>query len=82
MTAREVTEFLRDRGEPAWKRYLGIFAALYVASPLDLIPDWIPLVGWLDDLGVLGLCAWYFVRQVRQHAVRRAALPPSTETAP
>jgi uncharacterized membrane protein YkvA (DUF1232 family) len=29
---------------------------LYVLSPIDLIPDFIPVIGWLDDLAVLGLC--------------------------
>ena len=27
-------------------------ALLYLISPVDFIPDWIPVVGWLDDLGV------------------------------
>ncbi len=30
-------------------------AALYLASPLDLLPDWIPLLGHLDDLIVAAL---------------------------
>ena len=30
-------------------------AALYVISPIDLIPDVIPVVGWIDDLGVVML---------------------------
>lgn len=29
---------------------------LYVLSPVDLIPDVIPVVGYLDDAAVLGLC--------------------------
>lgn len=29
--------------------------ALYVLSPIDLIPDALPVLGWLDDLAVLGL---------------------------
>jgi len=28
-------------------------ALLYGASPLDLIPDAVPLVGWLDDAGLI-----------------------------
>ncbi len=41
-----------------WKRVLlGVLALLYVLSPLDLIPDWIPFVGWLDDIGVLAWAA-------------------------
>jgi uncharacterized membrane protein YkvA (DUF1232 family) len=26
---------------------------LYILSPIDFIPDVIPVVGWIDDLGVL-----------------------------
>jgi uncharacterized membrane protein YkvA (DUF1232 family) len=31
-----------------------IVALLYGASPLDLIPDIIPLLGWVDD-GLMGM---------------------------
>ena len=30
-------------------------AVAYVASPIDLIPDWIPLAGFLDDAAVIKL---------------------------
>ena len=33
-----------------------VFALLYVLSPIDLIPDFIPVIGLLDDAVVLGLC--------------------------
>lgn len=29
-------------------------AGLYFLSPLDLIPDVMPVIGWLDDWGLLG----------------------------
>lgn len=32
-----------------------VFALLYVLNPLDLIPDFIPGIGYLDDLSVLGI---------------------------
>jgi uncharacterized membrane protein YkvA (DUF1232 family) len=32
-----------------------LFAVFYVINPLDLIPDYIPLVGVIDDALVLGL---------------------------
>jgi len=34
-------------------------ALLYVVSPVDLAPDLIPAVGWLDDLIVVGLLFWF-----------------------
>lgn len=41
-----------------WKRaIIALLAFLYIVLPLDLIPDVIPVVGWLDDLGVLAWAA-------------------------
>ena len=45
----------------AWttrNKILALFALLYLISPIDLLPDWaIPLIGWLDDLGIIGAVA-------------------------
>jgi hypothetical protein len=49
------------------RRILAILAALlYVISPVDVVPDLIPGLGWLDDLLVLGLLTWYLTRGRRQ----------------
>jgi uncharacterized membrane protein YkvA (DUF1232 family) len=42
------------------KVLIGILTLLYIISPYDIIPDFIIPVGWLDDLGVLGLLIYYF----------------------
>ena len=36
------------------KFFIGL-ALVYIVSPLDLIPDWIPIIGWLDELVVVPL---------------------------
>jgi len=36
-----------------WNWIIGLLAILYIASPIDFIPDFIPIVGWIDDLFVL-----------------------------
>jgi uncharacterized membrane protein YkvA (DUF1232 family) len=44
------------RARTPWKAILSLFMALlYGASPLDLIPDFIPLLGLMDDAVVVPL---------------------------
>jgi uncharacterized membrane protein YkvA (DUF1232 family) len=43
-------------------------AALYFVSPTDAVPDWIPLIGQLDDLLVMGIA----LRLVRKDLIRYA----------
>ncbi len=40
----------RDPRVPWYAKALAIAVAAYVLSPIDLIPDFIPVLGYLDDL--------------------------------
>jgi hypothetical protein len=42
-----------------------VLALLYVISPVDAIPDFVPGLGWLDDLLVLGILVWVVINQQR-----------------
>ncbi len=59
--------YLRDGRVPLWKKLAGLLAVVYFLSPVDAIPDFIPLLGWMDDLGVLSAGAFWMVRQVQQY---------------
>jgi uncharacterized membrane protein YkvA (DUF1232 family) len=48
--ARMIASLLRDREVPAGAKIALGAVAVYLASPIDLIPDFIPFVGYLDDL--------------------------------
>ena len=50
---------LRDPRSPKAAKIATLLAALYVISPIDFIPDAIPILGWLDD-GLIG----YFLLQM------------------
>lgn len=45
----------RDSRVPALARLLAVAVAAYALSPIDLIPDFIPVLGWLDDLVIVPL---------------------------
>lgn len=45
----------RDPRTPAYAKYFAIFVVGYALSPIDLIPDFIPVLGLLDDLILLPL---------------------------
>ncbi len=44
--------------------WLGL-ALVYDISPLDIIPDWIPVIGWSDDVLVTLAAAFNLFRQIR-----------------
>lgn len=62
--ARLVAGVVRDERVP-WSVKAGLAgAALYLASPVDLLPDFIPVVGYLDDLLVAAVILDALLNQV------------------
>jgi uncharacterized membrane protein YkvA (DUF1232 family) len=47
---------------PWYARVLGAFVVAYALSPIDLIPDFIPVLGYLDDVILLPVMIWLTVR--------------------
>jgi uncharacterized membrane protein YkvA (DUF1232 family) len=45
----------RDPRVPWYAKALGACVVAYALSPIDLIPDFVPVVGWLDDLVLVPL---------------------------
>lgn len=46
---------LKDKETPVMAKILAFITVAYALSPIDLIPDFIPVIGYLDDLVILPL---------------------------
>jgi uncharacterized membrane protein YkvA (DUF1232 family) len=50
-------------------------AALYFVSPSDVIPDWVPVLGHLDDLLVMGIALRLVQKDLRAYTAFRGLDP-------
>ena len=62
--ATAVRRLRGDRRVPRRARVAVAIAALWVLSPIDLIPEFLPVIGPLDDILVVALALRYAARQV------------------
>lgn len=71
----------RDPRCPWYARALGLAVTAYALSPIDLIPDFIPVLGLLDDALLIPFGLWLFVRMVppEMFAEHRAAAASAAE---
>ena len=54
----------RDPRTPWHARLFGLLVTAYALSPIDLIPDFIPVLGLLDDALLIPLGIWLFVKML------------------
>ncbi len=59
-----VASALRDPRTPWSAKILGAVVVAYAVSPIDLIPDFIPVVGYLDDLILVPAGLWLVRRLI------------------
>ena len=53
---------MRDERTPLWLRCFGFLVIAYALSPIDLIPDFVPLIGFLDELILLPAGLWILIK--------------------
>jgi uncharacterized membrane protein YkvA (DUF1232 family) len=73
----------RDPRTPWYAKALAIGVAAYALSPIDLIPDFIPILGQLDEAIILPLGIWLVVRMIPPEVMaehRRAAAVLAEQT--
>ena len=71
--ARTLWFALRHPGAPGWLKLGTALIVLYVISPIDLIPDFIPGIGLLDDVVLVPLAIRFLLNRLRAHIAQAAA---------
>jgi uncharacterized membrane protein YkvA (DUF1232 family) len=66
---RLAIRLMRDGRVPLAVRAIPAFLVLYLAMPLDLIPDFIPVIGHLDDVVIVGLGIGLLLRVTPREAL-------------
>jgi uncharacterized membrane protein YkvA (DUF1232 family) len=59
----------RSPDTPWYVKVLAVVVAAYAFSPIDLIPDFIPVLGYLDDLILVPLGIWLVVALIPEPAM-------------
>ena len=57
---------------PWYAKALAVLVAAYAFSPIDLIPDFIPVIGYLDDVIVVPLGIWLALRLIPRHVLEES----------
>ena len=68
----------RDPRVPWYAKLIGAFVVAYALSPIDLIPDFIPVIGYLDDLILIPLGIALAIRLIPE-AVMQECLAKADE---
>ena len=66
-----VKDVANDEAIPAHDKKVLLALVALIASPFDLIPDWIPIFGQLDDLVMIALILDYFFEVLDQSVLLR-----------
>lgn len=64
-------EIISSDETPLSAKILLLVAIVYFLSPIDLIPDFIPVFGYLDDLIIVPFLIWLAFKQIEAARLQR-----------
>lgn len=68
---RLLLKYFKDPTVPGWAKFLFCLPVLYFIAPIDIFPDIIFPIGYLEDIGVL-LAGWQMiVRELEKYRIRK-----------
>ena len=65
-----VGQLMKDGRVPLYAKSLPVVVVIYLLSPLDLIPGFLPVIGQLDDFGLLLMALSAFIRLAPDEVVK------------
>ena len=80
--AKLMWRLMRSRRVPLRAKLILPALMLYLMFPIDIVPDFIPVLGYLDDVLVIILAFWVFARLVPPGVVAAEAAALKAEMAP
>ena len=66
---RRLWRALRHPECPAWLKWASLGLVLYLLSPVDLLPDVIPVLGIVDDLVLIPLAVRWLLGRLPRHLI-------------
>lgn len=62
----------RNPVTPFHLKLLALLLGLYVISPIDVLPDWLALLGWVDDVTLIALAIPAVLKLMPEHSLQQA----------
>lgn len=64
---RALKKYMLDRNVKWFKKAVVIATITYFITPVDLVPDLAPIIGFLDDIGVIGWTICFLGREIKKY---------------
>ena len=74
-----IFRFFRDRSASLPGKAFVLLTIAYILFPADAVPDVLPFVGWLDDLGLAGVAFAYLHRVSARYRMAPKTTEPALE---
>lgn len=65
---------LKHKKTPFFAKILAAITIAYALSPIDLIPDFIPIIGYLDDLILLPILAAWTIKLIPEEILEECRI--------
>jgi uncharacterized membrane protein YkvA (DUF1232 family) len=71
--------YMTDETIPWYKKSIVVAALVYFITPFDAIPDMLPLIGYLDDFGVIAAVLAFLGKEIRPYYYTSPAMGDQDE---